>query len=419
MGKHQHAIHKMSNRVYDQSEVAHKAFKSIVKSTLDTALISYTNKSKETDYLDSYLYGALKVANQKIINESRVNTLICPGCRENNQIEVLSFVSDGLCCVNCHREMSNPNTPENHLLHNTFANHSIVGFKCPTCSKFIPEKSGTLRCPYKGCNFEGLGADLQRMYHPQVKIQREGSALNLDKFADHTAPSVTVLSAQEDVDLVYRIINECIDAQVKVLHFRGFQATYVIKLCMYKAFKSSLDKFPDEIIPYLSRVGKSTGRSRVQSKIFQEFTIHLENSLPFSFLKNEEECHITSILDQRLKIFDGESVFQAKVNNKFEIPNLTNETYIGSRSSYYCLPFYIGKLIEVKELTTNQSILNKVREYSCTKINMDPHIVESGTQVEVKHLRIIPHYMMGGFVTLNRQKKLIAEKVQSRLQALK
>jgi hypothetical protein len=103
------------------------------------------------------------------------------------------------------------------------------------------------------------------------------------------------------------------------------------------------------------------------------------------------------------------------VNDNFEIPNLTKEIYVGGRSGYYCQPYYMGKLVEVNNALTGESLLGNVREYSCIKIYMDPLKVTPGTKVQVKHLRIPPHYQMGGFVYVNRLKKILTEKVQIKL----
>jgi hypothetical protein len=417
MDKYNGTIHKMSNATYDRSGVAFSAFKSIMKSALDNAYDNYVSKDKDTNYLDSYLYGTLRLANLKLVNENRTSTLICPGCKENNHIEVLSFTSDGLCCANCFKEIgNNSNSAKDILLHETFSIHSAVGYKCPDCSKFIPENnSGHAKCPYKNCAFEGEQASLNKMHHPAVKINRTAVSSNLEHFADSVSTGVARLSAQEEVDKAYKVINECIEAQIRTLHFRGFPATYVIKLCMYKAFSSSLNKYPEEVIPYLSSSGRASGGGKIQSKILQEFISHLEKSLPFSYTQKGQEHHITSLLDERLSIFGGESVFSAEVNESFEIPNLTQEIYVGGRSGYYCQPYYIGKILEITDETTGESLIDKVREYSCLKVCMDPTIVKPGTKVKIKHLRIPPHYQMGGFVYVNRLKKILVEKVQSKL----
>jgi hypothetical protein len=414
MGKYNGTINKMSNATYDRSGVALSAFKSIMKSALDNAYTNYKAKEKDTDYLDSYLYGTMRLANLKLVNENRTSTLICPGCKENNHIEVLTFTSDGLCCANCFRESGNDS--KNTLLHETFASHSAGGYKCPKCSKFIPDKAdGNLRCPYSNCSFEGPREACRKMHHPSVKINRTAVSSNLEHFADAVSTGVTKLSAQEEIDKTYRAINDCIDAQIRILHFRGFPATYVTKLCMYKAFRSALDKFPEEVIPYLSNVGRAGGGSKLQSKILQEFIAHLEQAIPFSYTQKGVVYNITSILDERLCIFDGESLFEAEVNDNFEIPNLTKEIYVGGRSGYYCQPYYMGKLVEVNNALTGESLLGNVREYSCIKIYMDPLKVTPGTKVQVKHLRIPPHYQMGGFVYVNRLKKILTEKVQIKL----
>lgn len=412
MEKNNLLINKLSNKNYDYSGVGLSAFKSIVKSALDNAYNNYLNKNNNTNFLEKHLHGTLNITNNKIVNEYKKDTLICPGCRENNHIEVLNFTSNGLCCSNCFKESINNNS----LIHSTFSMHSSNGFRCPNCSKFIPNiVDEKVICPYKNCGFKGNKSNLQKMDHPTVKIDRVPVFSNLEYLPSDVENSVDKLSTNEEINIAYKAINECIDTQIKVLHFKGYAATYVSRLCSYKAFRSSMDKYPEDIIPYLTNVGRTGGSAQIQSKILQEFINHLEEELPFSYIKNGKKYKIESLLDENLKIFNGESIFQTEINDKYEILNKTKEVYTGSRNGYYCQPFYIGKLLEVKALDDDKDITSYVKEYGCIKIHMDQETTKPGTKVQVKHLRIPPHYAMGAFVYLNRQKKILTEKVQSKL----
>jgi hypothetical protein len=84
--------------------------------------------------------------------------------------------------------------------------------------------------------------------------------------------------------------------------------------------------------------------------------------------------------------------------------------YVGSRKGVYCRPYYIGKVMEITDIDTGEIITNSIKEHSFFKIVMKDNI-KPGTNVNVKHLRIFPHYQMGGMVYLNRIRRAIVDKV--------
>jgi hypothetical protein len=176
---------------------------------------------------------------------------------------------------------------------------------------------------------------------------------------------------------------------------------------MYQAFKNTIEKYPDEMISYLVLLNRNV---RMQHKIFQEFVRLLEEKIPFSFKKNGKHYEVSSLLDENLCIFDGISEFKATVDEKFEIPNLTEELYVGSRKGSYCRSYYIGKVMEIIDIDSGIDITGSIKEYSFFKISMQDNI-KPGTNVRVKHLRIPPHYQMGGMVYLNRIRRAIVDKV--------
>jgi hypothetical protein len=96
------------------------------------------------------------------------------------------------------------------------------------------------------------------------------------------------------------------------------------------------------------------------------------------------------------------------VNDKLEIKNNTKEFYIGGRKAVYTQPYYIGKLLNVIDKTTKKSLISNVSDYSFSKIRIKD--IKPGTEVNVTHLRIPPHYQMGGMVYINRIRKRIVEK---------
>jgi hypothetical protein len=117
---------------------------------------------------------------------------------------------------------------------------------------------------------------------------------------------------------------------------------------------------------------------------------------------------IESLLDENLSLFDGISNFDATINSKLEIKNNTKEYYIGNRKATYAKPYYIGKLLNVVDKKNNNQLLDNVIEYSFLKIKMKDVI--AGTEVSVTHLRVPPHYQMGGMVYVNRIRKKIVDR---------
>jgi len=134
--------------------------------------------------------------------------------------------------------------------------------------------------------------------------------------------------------------------------------------------------------------------------------------LPFVFTKNNKFHYIASLLDHQLGLFDGISVFDSCITNKHLIKNETQEFYVGGRKAYYTGRYYIGKLLDVVNMSNGLSIMDYVQEYSFGKIYM--HDAVPLTQVRVSHLRIPPHYQMGGMVYLNRIRKEIVKALSAK-----
>src|SRR5208282_1472945 len=103
---------------------------------------------------------------------------------------------------------------------------------------------------------------------------------------------------------------------------------------------------------------------------------------------------VESLLDDNIKIFDGISIFTGIVTDKLEVKNGTTEYYIGGRKASYTKPFYIGKLLSIVDSQSSESLMDNVVEYSFSKIKLQN--IQPGGEVIVTHLRIPPHYQMGG-----------------------
>jgi hypothetical protein len=80
---------------------------------------------------------------------------------------------------------------------------------------------------------------------------------------------------------------------------------------------------------------------------------------------------------------------------------------------------YLGIDIQDKSFLNDdkKSILNDVLEYSFSKIKLSK--TPPNTKVQVIHLRVPPHYQMGGMVYLNRIRRKIVDKVYLSLHGVK
>jgi hypothetical protein len=219
--------------------------------------------------------------------------------------------------------------------------------------------------------------------------------------------TATAMTVQQSIREHYEILMKTIREQKASLGWNSNDSTLRHKTLMYDAYINIIEKYPQEMISYLVHENRNGG---LQHKIFQEYTRLLEASLPHTFVKNGKRYDITTLLDKNLCIFDGESTFITTVTGDHEIENKTEELYVGGRKGFYCRPFYIGKLLDVQALPSGDSLLSSVQEYTFFKVQMGP-AVAIGTQVRVRHLRIPPHYQMGGMVYLNRIRRKIVDRI--------
>lgn len=405
--KNINTINALCFSVYkDSSKLSMLAFQEIIHDEIKKACYSFVNNEHNPNYIDSYLFACIHKTIKNMNNEGKHSVYICPGCKYLSKLQILESVSRKLVCNSCKNALNSVKEKWEENFYNTFAEHNRKGFKCPDCDNFIPDPgSEQLSCPYPNCFFVGDTASLKIARHPSIKANLEIPVLN-DAHPD-TRSSDMEMIVKDDLNEYMSILNECIESQINLLHYKSNESTLTNKLCMYQAFKNIIEKFPDEMISYLVLLNRNV---RMQHKIFQEFVRLLEEKIPFSFKKNGKYYEVVSLLDENLCIFDGMSEFQTVVDEKFEIPNMTDELYVGSRKGSYCRPYYIGKVMEVVDIDSGEIITNSIKEYSFFKIIMN-ETVKPGTNVHVKHLRIPPHYQMGGMVYLNRIRRAIVDKV--------
>lgn len=371
-----------------------------LKNSCSRYLDSYDN----IDEIDSYLFYAANsfVKEKEVRTISKVTEYLCPGCLFLGRNNTIDLSGNTLSCEKCNQSYNTSIDPKNQNFFKIFKHHNKRGHKCPDCNRFIPHPiyvgTNIITCPYLDCCFIGDISKLKKMNHPSAKvipiIDDNSSVIENNQIHE-------VVSHQIDLNNS-ELLNKIIDSQSASVPYHGSQFTLVHKVSAYQAFKNLLNKFPMEMVDYLVHQSRSGG---FQSKIFQEYVRLLEESFPFCYKKEKKVYRVNSLLDPNLNIFDGISVFEALVSDKLEIKNNTKEFYIGGRKAAYAKPFYIGKLLNIIDKNTKQPLINNVKNYSFSKINMTG--IASGTEVIVTHLRIPPHYQMGGMTYINRVRENI------------
>jgi hypothetical protein len=261
-----------------------------------------------------------------------------------------------------------------------------LGYRCADCNRFIVYSDlPIITCPYSDCFFSGDVSELKRMRKPAI-----------------LGPIEVVKPPPANIVPILNVI----DDQLSTLQYTSVSCTMKQKTFVLQAFTSLLRKYPDEMVPYLTD-GKRG--NRLQSKLFQEYVSILESNLPFSYKTSSGIIQVDSLTHPSINPFSGLSKFDAVVEDNLTIKNKTSEIYIGNRKSYYCQPFYIGKLLDVVD-DYGISWIHGVKDYSFSviKTNLAP-----GTRVHVSHLRIPAHYQVGILSHINRIKKSLSDSLKA------
>lgn len=318
---------------------------------------------------------------------------LCPGCLYFDKHNVLSG-NKNLKCNLCQEKLKTTQNTQENLFYKTFASHGIMGYRCQDCLRFIPKPdtlAAEIVCPYFDCLFVGSADSLKKMHHPIVKE-------DVSSFENSNSNLNEIISSSKTSH-----IKEIINYQLNNLVYTSFNFTLKHKVLVYQAFLQLLDQFPQEMSDYLLHQSRSGG---FQHKVFQKYISLLEESFPFIIKKNGKTIRIDNLLDNNLCLFDGISTFEALTNKK-TIKNNTQEYYIGGRAASYTKPYYIGKLLNIVRKDNKESLMNLVAEYSFSKIKLAD--IEDNIPVVVTHLRVPPHYQMGGMVYVNRIRKKIVD----------
>lgn len=410
-------VHK--NYLHNDDPLSLKALVVELMDELRTGCVTFFNKEYPQEQLNSYLFYIVNSYCKKkssLVSKKKTEYL-CPGCaflKLNNIIEFKNIFK----CKECEDKLSRTDNQKNILLFKTFSSHNKHGYRCHDCERFIPhplDNSINISCPYFDCCFVGSWSSLKRMNHPSIQFNPEKLILDSsnnfsmkDNIVSRNIDPISKIEIEQDLQNKISLLKEIIDSQMNSVAYSSSEFTIHNKLCCYQAFINVLNKYPVEMVGYLLHSSRMGG---FQQKIFQEYISILENSLPYSYKKNNKVYKIESLLDEELSLFDGISTFDGLVSDKLEIKNNTKEFYIGGRKATYTKSYYIGKLLSIYDKNTKESLFNNVEEYGFSKIKMKD--IVPGREVSVTHLRIPPHYQMGGMVYVNRLRKKIVDKAQA------
>jgi hypothetical protein len=414
-------LHNIHFKNSDQLSL--RALKEELREELRTGIVTFINKGFPLEEINDYLFYIVNATCRKIAkpNIKHKTEYICPGCVFlDKDYSALSY-SRILYCDECESELkSNEADPKKVHFFRTFYRHNKNGYRCPDCERFIPhplDNSVSVSCPYFDCLFTGQISDLSKMHHPTSKSNPEklfldasnGSFSMKDNIQSQEMDAHTRLELAEELQKKVDAIKEIIETQSNNTAYSSSDFTVRHKQSVYQAFSNLLERHPEDMVDYL--LNNTDSHMGFQHKIFQEYISLLEASLPFVIIKNRKPIKVDSLLDENLCLFDGISVFDGIVNDKLSIKNETKEFYIGGRKAAYAKPYYIGKLLNVIQRDTKEPLMQFVKEYSFSRIRMRD--VKPGTLVTVTHLRVPPHYQMGGMVYVNRIRKKIVERARA------
>ena len=413
------------HRIYFKTgnQVSLRALKEALVEELRTGCVTFINKDAPMEELHNYLFYIVNAYCKKtaIPTVKQKAEYICPGCVFLNK-EYSVFIFGRLFkCDECNFELKKTADPKELHFFGTFAVHNKHGYHCPDCQRFIPhplDNSSKVSCPYFDCFFVGQIIDLRKMHHPTSKsnpeklildASQEGGSTLKDNVPSQETDTYTQLEVAEELQDKLEILQEIIETQSNNVPYSSSDATVRHKQYVYQAFSNLLEESPSEMIGYL--LNSSDSHLGFQHRVFQEYISLLENSLPFFVTKNRKLHKIERLLDNTLCLFDGISVFDALITDKIGIKNGTKEFYIGGRKAAYTKPYYIGKLLNIIHRDTKAPLMHLVKDYSFSRIRMQD--IEPGTPVTVTHLRVPPHYQMGGMAYVNRIRKKIVERAKT------
>lgn len=425
-----------------EASVARKAFREIAREELTKGFKRFMIKAeywRDKRDIDPYLRVCIRSLANRLKNDkecaARSIVPVCPACRIYGERIFLTTDGKNLRCTNCTHRLNEIETLKGLDAHQLRALetekylrkiceiHSKLGHRCPDCSRFIPDSFTNqfgARCMYDDCAWFGSKNDMTSMNHPVgfstrylVSLDKgptEDSTITMSNLIGDNKPSAfDELHFEEKIRNDYALVESVIAEQIESINRNEGQNKSKLKLFMYKAFQNMLKNHPDDMLLYLVHRRHNKSSDPIQTRLFQEFVQALENAIPFTLTRGGVDREIETMLDPTLKIFLGRSEFIATIRDDGTIPNNTKEIYIGGRKSTNFGPCFIGYLVDVIDLDTNESYLSQVDSYTFIQVNMPEEL--AGRKVKVIHFRIPSHYEMGGLVYLQRIRKRIVDSI--------
>lgn len=408
----------------DGNQVAIRALKEELKDELRTGVVSFINNGSPMEEINDYLFYIVNATCKKLARPSVKHKAeyICPGCVFLGKEYSVLYFSKILYCDECEEELKkHTHDPKKDYFFRSFYRHNKNGYRCTDCKRFIPhplDNSSVVSCPYFDCVWAGPISNLSKMHHPSSKSNPEKLILDSsdgfsmkDNLMSQDMDAYTQLELAEELQEKVDALQEIIETQSNNAAYSSSDATVRHKQCVYQAFSNLLDRHPEEMTAYL--LNNTDSHMGFQHKIFQEYVSLLDAMLPFFVFKNRKHVKVDNLLDDSLCLFDGISIFDGIVNDKLVIKNETKEFYIGGRKAAYAKPYYIGKLLNIIQRDTKVPLMQHMKDYSFSRIRMRD--IKPGTLVTVTHLRVPPHYTMGGMSYVNRIRKKIVERAKALL----
>jgi len=382
---------------------AFERFLTLVKEAIDPVSENafYIEKDGDSEQCDTILTKAIVefLYKKRTVFGRSVLAPICPGCLSLRKITPVEVHKKVYKCKSCESALNEKISDSELNLRKTFSFYYNSGVSCPGCKNFVPYQmsmADKLHCPYTSClaSFERRAA--KKAKHPERKLTTSINVFDYDEICGKKSKEELFRNYQE------LKIREFIASEINRLSYGNF--TSIFRSKMAEAFLVMMDKNKDAMLCYLLDKSRS---EKIQHKIFQQYVSIIERSFPLISRKNRKRIVMDSLLDDNMCLFQGMSEFRSSVED-FEVKNQTQETYSVKNQQ---VPFYLGKLLDVIDTNTGNSILSEVDDYSFFKIKLRQNC--KSKNVIVKHLRIYPHYQMGHMVYLNNLRKLVRDNLDS------
>lgn len=445
---HKSCIRIVSSTTFGDSDLPKAAFKYVAKKTVRDAVKTYCAHEKWKDDVPiiPYISTALNRLVKNTIDDIRCSnkkivSIICPACKEFGIKETLDKNGDILSCKNCIRQIEFLEKELNKLQENdknikrinslkikleflkVFSNHTLKGFKCNKCKKFVPNSYKGDECPYIKCKNILDRSNILEKKHPVtfnkrhfVYIQNPISKHNDGKeFSEKYCASGLnacdlLLNEEERINELSTILS-VIKGQKKA---NSNNRKIPIKSCMYDAFEETVKEYPDEMSKYLIKGGQISDIA-IQAIIFQNFVDVVEKRLPIILFIKGVQIKINDIMDERLRIFEGRRRFTNFMDHNCIIKRKSQIRIQDGKSIKDESDHFIGKIITIND-SCGCDLKHLIDNYSFSAIKMkSDKTLKPATDVIVDYYSLHPSYTMGAMIQMQRIKKKLFDSINKKL----